>query len=95
MIRALEVHDLEQQALSPAVALVAKGNVNPNGAHRCMRDTRHDAVEGGSAWLHHILGYTEFDHGVSVHDVDAAPVVHENPGKSDIDAGPDECRIQH
>ena len=58
-----------------------------------MRDTRHNAVEGGSAGLHHVLGYAEFDHGITVHDVDAAPVVNENPGKPDIDAGPDECRI--
>ena len=52
-------------------------------------------MEGGPAWLHHILGYAEFDHGIPVHDVDAAPVINEDPGKPDIDAGPDECRIQH
>jgi hypothetical protein len=34
-------------------------------------------------------------HGISVHDIDAAPVINQDPTEFDIDVGPDECRIKY
>ena len=34
-------------------------------------------------------------HSVPVHDVDAAPIINENPGEPGVDGGSDECRIHN
>ena len=81
MIWTFEVHNLELEAFDPAALLGVEQDFNPDCAHWCTRDTRHNTVEGSPAWLQHVLYKAHLVHSVPVQDVDAAPIINENPGE--------------
>jgi hypothetical protein len=50
-------------------------------------------MKGSTAWLQHIIRDAQLEHSISVQDVDAAPIIDQDPGELDIDVGLDECQI--
>ena len=62
MIWTFEVHDLELKAFDSAVLLGAEQDIDPQCAHGCTRDTRHNTMEGSPAWLQHILSKAHLVH---------------------------------
>src|SRR5664279_2287653 len=50
-------------------------------------------MKSSPAWLQHVLCDAQLEHGIPVQDVDAAPIINEDPGEFDIDVGPNQYWI--
>jgi hypothetical protein len=54
------------EILNPTVIPVTKHDIHPDLAHGRTQKSWHNPVEGGMAWLQHVLLDAQLVHGVSV-----------------------------
>ena len=83
MVRVVEINHFKQNVFNTAIISAAKQDVDLALAHRGAGQSWNYAMESRVSWLQHVRSYAKGMHGVPVHDVNAATIVHQHLAEPD------------